>query len=317
MRMRGLMSLLLLQSLVGATIVIESIGQSGNGSGSGLKMIRILIYYGDTNNNPSRVEIPNRRTSYSCSNAKTIFKIYFEIDKSSNMDFELNTSIDSSVFTNHKTIDPDIKLELNQSRLCFVYGTWWPSGSEKFEMYLNFLSKVSDIELPNLLYLKSIVKENNVGSIVMIIDQNFKIVFPKKGNQVQEIKEMSSKEKEIKDLIAECSRFEQKIIGNSDCQISKDSEVQFQLGVRSISQRGNGELNMIFFIRKIEKIEEKNASDKFAEVGTTPSIETKWAKLACRNNGIEFTLAGQNLRLLSDGAGTSKFVLNKRNLLIL
>ena len=85
----------------------------------------------------------------------------------------LNTATDYGVYTKHDHTDQSQDFQITTSQdtdyLCFLTGTWWPSEKEKnVELYINFLSDRSYTVGVELIYLRSIVSEKQIGTRLML-----------------------------------------------------------------------------------------------------------------------------------------------------
>lgn len=234
-------------------------------------------------------------------------KIFLKAPIDSDWTVNLNTAIDSvkkESYGDQKHEQENILKITPDTNNYFTYSTWLSKESKTLEIYLNFLMDSSIVYTIRTLYLRTVVKAEEISSTLMLYQQ-----YDLKGSLNTKFENIfgtseAEKTKQTKALIKKCNSEERFCIGNQNCKVEKGEETHFNLDKDSITLKGNGELNMILVIKEFTDSDIEKAAINFATSGSTEGdIKTHLAEVKCSEKRI-ITLSlpdrKRNLRLLSD-----------------
>lgn len=240
------------------------------------------IIYGEKEELLPEENIPAFRSHYAYLEYNTKFHILFVKPKVNKVDLKINLFFDSGPIEKEMIFDKDIS-----NRLCFVYGTWWPSSTEEvmIELYINFLTSLDIIHDYDMLYLSISSAKTNLSSSLLLREEKSKYEgYAKLSNSAQ-----TSNNKQVVPKVekASANHDDRTKIGEVKCGYSF-SPYSILMGTVLVKLSGDGKFYMAFATKEIGSSDANEAAMSHASKKIVEYVNTKWADLSCLNNGVNF-----------------------------
>lgn len=284
-------------------IEIETISKKVDGPDGAEAHVGATISFAGSNVENSAMSKKQTTSGFDCFDKTSGSTILQRFHSNNKWSINLNIAIDSGEFLSHDKQKKNLE-NMVGDRYCFVYGTLWPqekatsllSGSNIFQLYLNFLTNSPPFQYHEFFHLKSVVEKGNIIS-TLAVDR----LFPRVKSSL--VKEQSDKffeglknnaknnkrSQETTDIINTCTDEGTFCINNLECE-NKGQESEFNFNTISIKLKGDVKLYMAFPSKQIYPEKLVEAALNFATEGPkSKSLTTDFANLECLAEGIKLT----------------------------
>ena len=272
------------------------------------KWVGVLLSLGVTDDLSPTEQIISKRSEYACIYNKSRVRISFEVSEDTELAKEFQVGINSGNFIGYETYN-DKHEWLENVNLCFLFGTFWPSGtkaSKKVSVYLNIITSRHSILDREVFYYRASIRGNSVDSSLYVTKyrkatddlgvslENFKKI-------IEDLDEAKEKVKKTRDLIALFDNSEKTLVGFINCWQDRMFGISFYLDSSTFTLCEDGDFTMAFLTTKLELSDEEALAANFARMGVTNSVDNRLASLRC-------DLCVINLKSKFDFPNKKKFV---------
>ena len=247
----------------------------------------LTVSYGEVSKDPNARSSNQEKAGFFFFLNKEQYKVLFLSTQSKKLEPVIFIGGGPYLFDDYEEDEAALEID-SDFKVCFVFGTWWPSEtntSNKVDIYFNIVSRFESFWYREIFFLRAVAAGENLEASVYIT----------KGKDFTKSSPVDKKAivaEETKKLISIFDGKRKTLVGHMNCKINENSKLDIALGLNKLKKDGNGEFEMAFVTSNYDNVLESIAATKFAIAGTvkdstTTNMDTPWATVKCAGNGIE------------------------------
>lgn len=216
-----------------------------------------MVSYGVTDNKHELLGHYKPTSGVFCLKHSQKINLYYPMSPGLTKKTKIYFKIDGNKYHLRKTHEPDLDID-EKKEACFLYGTWifsWESAITKIEFYFTYLSDVFSIVNRQLLNLNLSFSEGTLKSYIYV---------NKSEDYLKEDKvSLSILSSKIEALVGKLFKgYDERyygVIGYVAGFYGRNATIKFKIDSSTFIRSGNGNLNMVFYNKTVDKIKDAEA----------------------------------------------------------